>query len=203
MNSFSKVTSKDYEFVIQPRLRSRTFRQLSGASIWILACFLFTLRFHGSTRVTVGVFGLVIGIGAIVWICLSMRRTKLARTHDGRLVLSGVLGHRVLLTQGDKGRMVDVNVGWGGPSHRQSHLRLLVGATGHTAAALNRDTWDGTQLEELRQYFDLPLEVDREPKRAAELRSRYPGSVPWWAAHPTAATLLAIGVVVVLVLVSR
>jgi hypothetical protein len=65
---------------------------------------------------------------------------------------------------------------------------------------LNREAWDEVQLESLRETLKLPLEIDDTPRRPAELRSEYPGSIAWWAAHPSIATVLVVMIMTALVL---
>jgi hypothetical protein len=132
---------------------------------------------------------------------LSRRQTKLTML-NGALVFSGIFGSRMLLTQNSRGRVVNVEVAWGKTSGRRSRLWLLMNEKGRTAIGLNRDMWGYEQLESLRQDLGLPLVVDDTARRPAELRRVYPGSIPWWAAHPAVATSLVIVVVAVLVLVS-
>jgi hypothetical protein len=47
----------------------------------------------------------------------------------------------------------------------------------------------------------FPFEIDGTPKRPAEMREIYPGSIPWWAVHPVWTSLLTIMVLAVIALV--
>ncbi len=190
------------EVVVRPSQRG-TYSRGRGvsAAAWVLASLLYSLRFHGSSRVVVVALGVAIAAGAIGLMSLSRRQTKLTML-NGALVFSGIFGSRMLLTQNSRGRVVNVEVAWGKTSGRRSRLWLLMNEKGRTAIGLNRDMWGYEQLESLRQDLGLPLAVDDTARRPAELRRVYPGSIPWWAAHPAVATSLVIVVVAVLVLVS-
>ncbi len=131
-------------------------------------------------------------LGALL---LAVRRTALSVT-GGRLSFSGLLHERALRPS----RVVELEVDWGGRSGRVSSLWLLVEESGRTALALNRKLWDEPQLEELSRSLGLPVERLQTALRPAHARLLYPASVPWWAAHPTAATLLGLAVLSALIL---
>ena len=109
----------------------------------------------------------------------------------GRLSFRGLLRERAIRPS----RVVELEVDWGRPSGRVSPLWLLIDESGRATLALNRKVWDERRLEELRRSLGLPLERRRTALRPAQARLLYPASVPWWAAHPTAATLLGIAIV--------
>jgi len=186
--------------VVRPRQELQNKRGLSvGAVGWILASLLYSFRFHGSSRVVVVCMGVALAVIVVGLLTLSRRRVKLTLI-DGGLVFSGLLRDRVLFTKGSVGRVAHVEVEWGKTSGRQSRLWLLINATGKTAVGLNRELWDGAQLENVRESLGLPIEVADTPRRPAELRKAFPGSIPWWAAHPAMASSLAIVIIAVLVL---
>jgi hypothetical protein len=194
-------TAKDHQqLVVRPSQRVRYGRSQSvGAAAWILASLLYSFRFNGSTRVVVIAAGVIVAVCLIGVMNLSLRRTKLTMV-DGQLILSGLLRDHVLLVGEGRGRVVNVEVVWGNTAGRRSRLWLLMDPTGQTAVGLNRDTWNDGQLESLRESLGLPLDVDDTPKRPGELRNAYPGSIAWWAVHPTVTFSLVIIVVAVLVL---
>lgn len=185
--------------VIRPRQNlPRSRGQIVGAAGWVLASLLYSLRFHGLTRLTVVGAAVAIAIGIVVWMHMSRRRMQLI-LRDRQLIVSGPLRDRVALTEGRRGRVVHVELTWRHASARRSRLWLLLNGSGSTEVGLNRDVWDGRQLEHLRESLGLPIEVVETPKRPSELRHDYPRSVPWWAVHPAAATSLAIVIIATLV----
>jgi hypothetical protein len=171
------------------------------AAGWLLAGLLYSLRFHGAARAIVAVAAVLLGIGTFGLMYFSRWRVKLTVIGD-RLIFSGLLRDRVVL-EGHAGRIIDVEAIWGKPSGRRSRLRLFINQAGRTVVSLNREVWDAAQLEDLRVRLGLPIETVTRPQRPAELRKAYPGTIPWWAAHPSIATVLAIAVVAVLVIVSE
>lgn len=175
-----------------------------GASIgiaagWLLASLFYSLRFNGLARIVVAGGGVVVAIGMIVLMHASRRRVKLTLIGE-RLIFSGLLRDRVVFAKGQTGRIVDVEVVWGRSSGRRSRLRLFINQAGKTVVSLNQAIWDHEQLEDLRERLGLSTETVARPQRSAELRTAYPGTVPWWAAHPSVATVLAIVVIAALVL---
>jgi hypothetical protein len=170
------------------------------AAGWLLAGLLYSLRFHGSTQVIVLGAGVVVAIGAIGLMGLSRRRVKLTIV-GGRVIFSGLLRDRVVLAGDHSGRIVDVEVVWPMSSGRRSRLRLFITQAGRTAVSLNREVWDSGQLEELREQLGLPVETVEQAQRPTEMRKNYPGTIPWWAAHPSVATVLVIVALTALVLV--
>lgn len=191
-DSASAGTSNE-ELVVRPRktLRSSQGGSVSAAVGWIVVSVLYSLRFHGWGRVSIVAAGVCLAAGAIGLINLAHRRMKLTVV-DGRLVFKGLLRDRVALARGSTGRVVDVEVAWGKASHRRSRLWLLINEAGQTEVGLNRETWDRAQLEGLRERLGLPIEIVDAPQRPAEVRKAYPGTLPWWVAHPSMAALLAI-----------
>lgn len=169
----------------------RSRGQIVGTAGWVLASLLYSLRFHGLTRLAVVGVAVAIAIGIVVWMDMSRRRMRLT-LRDGQLIVSGPLRNRVAQTGGRQGRVIHVELTWRHAPARQSRLWLLLNGSGSTEVGLNRDVWDGRQLEHLRESLGLPIEVVETPKRPSELRHDYPGSVPWWAVHPAAVTSLAI-----------
>jgi hypothetical protein len=131
-------------------------------------------------------------IGAL---SVSARRIALTMT-AGRLSFRGLLRRRAIRAS----RVVELEVDWGRPSGRVSPLWLLIEESGRTTLALNRKAWDERRLEELRASLGLPLERRQTALRPAQARLLYPASVPWWAAHPSTATLLAIAILSALIL---
>jgi hypothetical protein len=188
--------------VARPSGSGRSLGQAGGAVAWILASLLYSLRFDGLTRVVVVGVGVAVAVGVVGFLYLARRRMKLALV-GRRLVFSGLMHDRVVLDGDHAGRVVDVEVAWGGASRRRSRLWLLVTAAGRVAVGLNRATWDGEQLENIRQSLGLPLEVIDTPKCPADVRTAYPGSVPWWAVRPVVAALVVIVAVAVLVLAGQ
>lgn len=188
------------QLVVRPSQRRTYSRsQEGGAAAWVLASLLYSLRFHGFSRVIVLFVGVAIAVSVIGLMSLSRKRTKLTMVRD-ILIYSGICRSRVLLAKGSRGRVVNVEVVWSNTSSRRSRLWLLMNTTGRTVVGLNRDMWGDAQLESLREGLGLPLEVDGTARRPAELRRVYPGSIAWWMVHPALATVLLIVVVVVLVL---
>jgi hypothetical protein len=195
------ATESRQQLVLRPSQRIRSGRGRSvGTAAWILASLLYSLRFDGSARIVVAVAGVDIAVGVIGVMRLSRRRTKLVMT-NGRLIFSGLLRDRVLPSGNGLRRVVKVEVAWRSGSGRRSRLWLLINATGRAVVGLNRETWDEGQLERLRETLRLPLEIDDAPRRPAELRSEYPGSVAWWAVHSAIIVPLAIVIVAVLALI--
>jgi hypothetical protein len=74
-------------------------------------------------------------------------------------------------------------------------LWLLLDGSGRTVVNLNLDAWDTGQLEDLRKRLELPLTEYAEALSPAELRSRFPGGMPWWVAHPLLSILLGIALI--------
>ncbi len=185
--------------VVRPRQSlPRSRGQIVGAAGWVLASLLYSLRFHGLTRLAVVGVAVAIAIGIFVWMHVSRRRMQLT-LRDRQLIVSGPLRDRVVLTEGRQGRVVHVELTWRHAPARRSRLWLLLNGSGSTEVGLNRDAWDDRQLEHLRESLGLPIEVIEIPKRPAELRHDYPRSVPWWAVHPAAVTSLAIVAIATLV----
>lgn len=171
--------------------QSRSLGQLVGVIGWVLASLLYSLRFHGPSRLAVVGAAVAIAVGIVFWLHLSRRRMRL--TLRGRqLVVSGPLRNRIVLIDDGQGRVVHVDLTWRHAPARRSRLWLLLNKSGNTEVGLNRDAWDDQQLEGLRKSLALPTEVVEEPKRPSELRRDFPRSVPWWAVHPVAASSLAI-----------
>jgi hypothetical protein len=163
----------------------------------MLAGFVYSLRFHGWSRVFVVGAGVVLAVGVFAWISFSRQRMKLTMI-DGRLVFTGFARDRVVLAEGRTGRVVDVQVDWGRASGRKSRFWLLIDTAGRAVVSLNRDAWDDGELEVLRERLGLPIEIVETPKRPVELRKAYPGTIPWWGAHPVIATVLAIVIIAAL-----
>jgi hypothetical protein len=178
----------------QPRSRG----QIVGAAGWILASWFYSLRFHGATRLAVLSVAVVIAVGIGLWMHLSRRRMRLTLC-GGQLIVSGPLRDRVALTENHQGRVVHVELAWRHTPAKRSRLWLLLNESGSTTVGLNRDAWDGRQLEGVRERLGLPIEVVETPRRPSELRHDYPCSVPWWAVHPAMATSLAIVIIATLV----
>jgi hypothetical protein len=194
---------REQRLVLQPSRRPWNSQRVDAgiATSWLLAGLLYSLRFHGAARAIVAITAVLLGIGTVGLMYFSRRRVKLTVIGD-RLIFSGLLRDRVVL-EGHAGRIVDVEVIWGKPSGRRSRLRLFINQAGRTAVSLNKEIWDAAELEDLRARLGLPIETVARPQCPAELRKAYPGTIPWWAAHPSIATVLAIVVIVVLVLVSE
>jgi hypothetical protein len=181
--------------IVRPSRRLVSGRgQSIGAVGWILASFFYSLRYPGSYRVVIVCMAVAIAVGIVVYMQLSRIRMHLKLT-GGQLIFSGLLRDRVVLTEGEQGRVVHVEINWRNASARRSRLWLLINKTGKTEVGLNRAAWDDQQLEHLRESLGLPVEIVESPKRPAELRNDYPGSIPWWTAHLVVATLLAIGMI--------
>jgi hypothetical protein len=185
--------------VVRPnRSVQRSRGQIVGATGWVLASFFYSLRFHGITRVAVIGVAVAVAAGLVIWMYLSRQRMRLT-LYGGQLIVSGPLRDRVTLTEGHQGRVVHVDIAWRHAPARRSRLWLLLNGSGDTEVGLNRDAWDGRQLEHIRESLGLPIEVVKTPKRPSQLRHAYPRSVPWWAVHPAAATSLAIVAIATLV----
>jgi hypothetical protein len=187
--------------VVRPRRRPRDSYagRTAAAAFPLLAAALYSLQFEGWIRVVVVCIGISLAGVIIGAISLSYRRTKLTLV-GGQVIFTGLWRDRVVLPKGQAGRVVDVDVAWRDPSGRRSRLWLIVNGRGRTAIGLNRDAWDGGELERVRESLGLPIEVVEAPKRPAEVRRAYPGIIPWWAAHTTVATVLAIFALSALVL---
>ena len=80
-----------------------------------------------------------------------------------RVVLSGLIRDRVVLDGDQAGRVVDVEVSWGGATRRRSRLWLLLDSTDHSAVGLNRAAWNAAELETVRRRLDLPSRSKRHP----------------------------------------
>jgi hypothetical protein len=106
----------------------------------------------------------------------------------------------VVLAGDGTGRVVKVEVDWGKASGRRTRFWLLTDAAGRKVVGLNRDVWDDGGLEGLRERLGLPIEIVETPKRPAEMRKAYPGTIPWWGAHPVVTTILAIAIVATLLI---
>lgn len=189
--------------VVRPRqIQAHSGGQRLGAAVaWLAASALYSLRFDGFTRLVVVCLALAVGACVFGAMALARRRTAIADV-DGRLVFSGLFGDVVLPSATPGTRVVRTEVIWGGASGRHSRLWLLVRPTGRVARGLNLAVWDAHELEALRERLGLNLEVDDFAKRPAELRKAWPGSIPWWAAHPLVAAVLAVVVVSALVAAS-
>lgn len=191
----------DKQLVVRPRkgFWNNPRKSTGAAAGWILASLLYSLQFHGWVRLVVVVTGVALALGVIGVMRLSYGRVKLTMIGD-RLIVTGLLRDRVVLAGDLTGRVVDIEVAWGRASGRQSRLWLLINGAGRTTVGLNRETWDEGQLERLRESLGLPIEIVETPKRPVELRRAYPGTLPWWVAHPSVATVMAIVVIATLVL---
>jgi hypothetical protein len=191
----------DEQLVVHPRKRLwHGHVGSTGATAgWMLASLLYSLQFHAWARLIVVATGVALAVGVIGLMRLSYRRMKLTMIGD-RLIFTRLLHDRVVLAGGLTGRVVDVEVAWGRASGRRSRFWLLINGTGRTVVGLNRQTWDDGQLERLRESLGLPIEIIEMPKRPTELRKAYPGTLPWWLAYPSAATLVAIITVATVVL---
>jgi hypothetical protein len=174
---------------------------VGAAATWILAAFLYSLRLQGRARFIVFAAAIVLAVAFIVAISVSRRRTALTLV-GGRLSCNGLLGERVILETDRADRVVKLNVDWSRVSGRVSSLWLLIDDSERAAISLNRNVWDERQLEKLREGLGLRIEAVETPERPAQARSLYPGCVPWWAAHPSVTTLLAILMAAALILVA-
>lgn len=187
-------------FVLRPRKRLIQAGSVGAVAGWMLASVFYSLRFHGGTRVIVIGAGAAVAVGLVGLTSLSLRRVKLTMI-GGQLSFTSLLRDRVVLAADGTGQVVKVEVDWGKASGRRSPLWLLINAAGRTVVVLNRHVWDDAQLEGLRDRLGLPIAVVETPKRPAELRKTYPGTIRWWMAHPVVATVLAIVTIAGLVLV--
>lgn len=80
----------------------------------------------------------------------------------------------------------------------RQHVQMWVGPAG--SVALHERVWDGNELRELSRQLGLETVDHPHPLSVRELARAYPGSLPWYAAHPVpAAALLLATVFVVLV----
>ncbi len=193
------IATDHQRLVVCPSVSRRSRGQAVAGFGWIVASLLYSLRFHGQSRLIVVCLGIAVAVGVIGLLNLSRRRTRLTVV-GRRVVLSGLIRDRVVLDGDQAGRVVDVEVSWGGATRRRSRLWLLLDSTDHSAVGLNRAAWNAAELETVRRRLDLPLEVQETPRRPAELRTAYPGSIPWWGAHPIIATWLAIFILTMLIL---
>ncbi len=185
--------------VVRPRRSLQRIRgQIVGATGWVLASFFYSLRFYGLTRLAVVGVAVVVAAGLVTWMCLSRRRMRLT-LNRGQLIVSGLLRDRVALTETIQGCVVHVDLAWRHAPARRSRLWLLLNDSGSTEVGLNRDAWDGQQLEHLRESLGLPIEVVDMPMRPSEVRHAYPRSIPWWAAHPAVAMSVVIVTIATLV----
>jgi hypothetical protein len=162
----------------------------------MLASVAYSLRFEGLTRVAVIGVGVALALGTVGLLRLSRRRTNLTMT-DGELIFTGLVRRRLLSPV----RAISADVQWSKVSSRRSRLWVLVDVTGRAVLGLNRDAWDERQLEGLRESLGLPMETVSRPNRPSELRRATPGFVPWWSAHISLVTVVAIICVAAVVLV--
>ena len=195
------AVAKDFQqLVVRPTRRlQRNSGGTIGIAAWILTSFFYSLQFHGWTRVVVVGASVAVAVGVIGLISLSYQRTKLTMI-GRRLIFTRPLHDRIVLVGDSTARVVDVEVVWRNASGRRSRLWLLIDSAGRTAVGLTRKTWDDRQLEGIRESLGLPIEIVETPQRPAELRKAYPGTIPWWAAHSSIATALAIVILTALVL---
>ena len=188
------------DLVIRPRAgaRSGSGGSLVAAAGWLVASILYLLRFHGFLRIVLAAVDVAVAVGVVGAFKRSSRRAKLTLT-DKRLVVSGFVRDRVRFVVSRPARVVEAEIDWGWASGRKSRLWLLVNAEGRTEVGLNRDVWDAVQLDALRERLGLPLEVVEKPMRPAQARKEYPGTIPWWVAHPVLTTYLLIAMIVAVV----
>ena len=139
-----------------------------------------TLRDHGATLVVVLALEVVILVAGVVAARLRRTRMKFTLT-DGHLVFTGSLTEREILRDRQGGKVVELKISWMGTSPTQ--LWAVVNASGRSEVAVSTTTFNPDDLEKLRQEFGLEREVIDARIKASEVRSRYPGIIPWWVAH--------------------
>lgn len=171
-----------------------------GLGLWLLVTVLFSLRFQGVARVIVVCVAIIAALGVIGMVRLSRARTKLVANGE-KLIFYGLVRHRALQVR--DARAVDVRVVWRSVAGRESRLWLLVNAKGHVTVRLNRDAWDASQLEELREKLGIAREVVNTPMSPIAIRRGYRGSIPWWGAHPMLSMACLLGSIVALTMILR
>jgi hypothetical protein len=191
----NKSAGAQPELILRPNAWWRPSRagNLAAAAGYLLASGFFLLRFHGSTRETLGVIDVVVLGLLVAGLRRSFNHGQLT-LEDDRVIFSGALRTRALIGQSAPTRVIDAEVDWGRTSGRRSRLWMLVNRAGRAELALNRDAWDGAELERLRERLGIPLEVAEKPLRPTDMRREWPGAIPWPAAHPVLVTCVGLAV---------
>jgi hypothetical protein len=197
------------EAAAHPRLTLQPMRSRRGAGAssllaaagYLVGSLFFLLRFHGPALWAFVLADVVVVGLVVVGFRRTYRHARLVLDGD-ELVFTGMLRNRVISTT-TPARVVHAEVDWGASSGRSSRLWILVTAVGRTELALNRDVWDGEQLERVRERLEIPLEVAATPLRPAQLRKRWPGAIPLPLAHPLLMTYTAIAVIAAFVIALR
>lgn len=150
------------------------------------------LTFAGGMRATFVTLGLAAAGATFAIRSLSMRRTHL-EIRDGVLTFKGLVRDRALNELGAPGQVVRVELS----GVAQADGQIWLGSRDHVM--LMSAAWGEDVLTNLADR--LGWEVTREPDSPTlpELSKRYPGVVPWYAAHPnlTAALVLTVCLVVI------
>jgi hypothetical protein len=148
------------------------------------------LALHGSVRIITACASIA-GLLALLLLMHRWRHRALLELSGDTLTYTGVLKSRVIARRPLTGQAVTATVRWPG-SGRTTQRWLLLDAAGNAQLALDLPAWDPDQLHELADRLGVPQDVDPTPRRAVELRRKYPGGVHWVAAHPYWFTLLLI-----------
>lgn len=152
--------------------------------------------FFGLRRGSVAIVVAVVAVG-VMWAgkALSMKVTRLELQSDTRTLIYRGLFRTLTLSSGAapaqvvRVTLIDVSQAagqiWLGP---RSGIMLMTSA------------WGEDRLSELSRRLELNVSTEPEPVALPELAKRYPGIVPWYAAHPTAAGLGAFVVLMAIIL---
>lgn len=183
------------ELVVRP-LSMSAARPAAGTAGWLLASLLFLLRFRGTALIVASAIDGVIVLSMVGYIAL-VRPRMVLKLRDGELVLSRLRGDQHVITAGDRGRVVELDVVYGPPTNTswRSRIWMILAPDGTVALRLNRPAWNHGELETVRTRLALPLQVIDCPIPAATARESYPGlvarwAVSWWIDHPTKAAIL-------------
>lgn len=175
-------------------VRTRRYKQTSVA--WgFVAIPLFAvsavLAFAGEMRSTFVALGLGAAVVTFAIRSLSMRRTHL-EFQDGVLTFKGLVRDRALNEPGAPGRVVEVTLSGVAQADGQIWIGSLDQVMLMTAA------WDDNVLTDLAHRLGWEIVREADQPSLPELAKRYPGVVPWYAAHPNlaAAVVLATCLVV-------
>jgi hypothetical protein len=160
---------------------------------WTGFCMANVLAAHGTMRI-VRVAIVVGGLVGTVALVHRWRRRALLAFSDDMLTYTGLFGIRVIARRPVSGRVVIATVQWTG-SGRSSQRWLLLDAAGAARLGLDLALWDMGRLDLLTERLGIRREVDPTPRRPAELRRMYPGSVHWLVTHPVWLTIVLIAAV--------
>jgi hypothetical protein len=142
---------------------------------------------------------------------------NLAVGRDGSLVLRGGAatltarelvirtwyGRRRVVSRADVARAALVQAILGSSAQtRPVPMLLVLDSQGRCLLHLQGVSIPEPDLKAFAAALGVPVEVTSKEITTADLRASYPGSVSWYASHPTLATLLIAMVIVVLVIIT-